>query len=121
MNNKVLGNTFERLFVEKLKDNGFWAHFIEPNRSGAQPFDVIAIRDGQTYVFDCKTSMKDSIGMNRLQLNQEFAFEKIQQAGCWHTYLAVLHEGRVYCVHYNQLKYGSVKLNENLLFEQVIR
>ena len=46
MNNKDIGNQFEREICEILAKNGWWVHFISPNKSGAQPVDIIAVRDG---------------------------------------------------------------------------
>ena len=121
MNNKQLGTSFEKQFVQLLKENGFWAHFIEPNQSGAQPFDVIAIKDGIPYAFDCKTCIRDYFSIKRLEINQMTAFNKVMHCGCMNTYVAVLHNDKIHLVKYNDLlKMGSVDLNESNLFEQII-
>lgn len=121
MNNKQLGTSFEEQFVNMLGAKGFWAHFIEPNKSGAQPFDVIAIRDGVPYVFDCKTCIRDYINLRRLETNQELALQKVIHCGCTNAYIAVLHNDKVYLVKYKDIvKFGSVDLDESHLFEQII-
>lgn len=121
INNKELGNDFEKEFLQELGKLGFWAHFIEPNKQGAQPFDIIAIRHGEPYAFDCKTCIRSVFGIKRLEINQMTAFNKIINHGCRNVYLAVLHDNRVHLVKYEDLlKYGSVDLNESNLLEQII-
>lgn len=122
ISNKKVGNMFERDFVKMLGEKGFWAHFIEPNKQGAQPFDVIAIKNGEPWVFDCKTCVNGSLSYNRLEINQISAFDKVMQHGCKHVYLAVLHGDRVHLVSYVDLTiYGRVSFDEDNVFEQVIR
>ena len=77
MNNKKLGTKFEQLFCNWLAENGWWAHFLAPNTSGAQPFDVIAIRGNQVYAIDCKTCESDRFSFDRIQENQYLAFKSI--------------------------------------------
>ena len=52
-NNKKLGNDFESRFCEILYSEGFWVHNLAQNSAG-QPADVIAARNGKTYLIDCK-------------------------------------------------------------------
>ena len=121
MNNKVLGNSFEMEFVNLLGENGFWAHFIEPNKSGAQPFDVIAYKDGKMWVFDCKTCANNRITWGRLQTNQILALNKVMDLGCQNTYIAVKHNDEIHLVHYKVLEMlRSVKLDGTNLFKQII-
>ena len=47
MNNKKIGTQFEQEFCNLLAQHGYWVHFITPDRTGSQPFDVIAVRDGK--------------------------------------------------------------------------
>ena len=44
---------FEREFAGKLAKNRFWVHRFQDNKNG-QPCDVIAARNGKTYLFDQK-------------------------------------------------------------------
>lgn len=121
VSNKRLGIEFEKEFVKMLARQGFWAHFLEPNKSGAQPFDIIAVKDGKAWAFDCKTSVKKLFSISRLEVNQMYAFNKLAYCGCRNTYAAVLHNDEVYLVSYEELcKHGSVELNENHLFQQII-
>ena len=56
MNNKRRGTEFERQMCDILAKKGYWVHFIVPDARGAQPFDIIACRDGRPVAIDCKTS-----------------------------------------------------------------
>ena len=47
MNNKKHGTDFEKRVVAKLAKAGdVWVHFLSPDERGAQPFDIIAVKDG---------------------------------------------------------------------------
>ena len=100
MNNKKLGNAFEREMVQLLSDEGFWVHFIEPNRSGAQPFDIIAVKDGIPVVGDCKTSSKKTISISRLEDNQIMAFDKWISCGNEMAFIFVKYDDKIYAIPY---------------------
>ena len=53
MSNKKLGNSFEAELCEILSQHGFWAHNLAQNAAG-QPADVIAVKDGEAFLIDCK-------------------------------------------------------------------
>ena len=112
-NNKQIGAKFEQEFVEILAKEGFWAHFLSPSPTGAQPFDVIAMKDGCAYCFDCKTSVKPIFPLSRLEDNQILAFDKWLQCGGREPMVAVKYDNKVYLVSYTQLKLeGSVDLRK---------
>lgn len=101
-----------------LAEKGFWAHFVEPNKSGAQPFDVIAYKDGEMWAIDCKTCANNRITWGRLQINQILAFRKVIELGCTHTFVAVKHNDNIHLVHYLELEQKrSVKLDGSNLFK----
>lgn len=104
MNNKRLGTQFEREFCDLLAGKGYWVHFITPAANGAQPFDVIAVKGGEAYVYDCKTSVKRKFSIRRLEYNQIFAFERWIKAGNKIPRIAVKYNDRIYIVHYTILK-----------------
>lgn len=104
MNNKRLGTAFEKECLELLKVYGWWAHFISPNERGAQPFDIIAVKNGQALVFDCKTSNKKMFNINRLEENQKFAFQKWIEAGNSMPIILVKFKNEIYRVDYDLLK-----------------
>lgn len=99
-NVKKIGTDFEREFCKALADNGFWVHFITPDRTGSQPFDIIAVRYGIAYVFDCKTCEASTFTVKRLEDNQIMAFDKWLECGNENAYIAIKHKGNVYLVPY---------------------
>lgn len=121
ISNKKLGSYFEQEFCEFLSKKGFWAHFINPNRNGSQPFDVIAVKDGIAYAFDCKTCVRETFSIARVEENQALAMKKWSRCGNKNAYFAVLHNEEIYLVTYKELiNNGSVQLDENHLFQQVV-
>lgn len=113
MNNKTLGTLFEREICEILANNGYWVHFLSPDHRGAQPFDIIAVKDGIALAADCKTCESATFSINRLEDNQKFAFEKWMACGNLNPVLFVKHDEKIYLVTYLELKScGRVKLDE---------
>ena len=113
VNNKEIGNEFEKEFCELLKQEGYWVHFITPDKRGAQPFDVIAIKNNFPYAFDCKTSVSKWFSMRRLEDNQIMAFDKWARCGNSHSFIAIKFKDRVYCIPYIVLlKEGKVDLED---------
>ena len=113
MNNKRLGMSFEKEFVEKLAARGYWVHFIVPDSRGAQPFDVIAVKDGVAHAIDCKTCTSNTFSISRLEDNQISAFEKWLSCKNTDPIIAVKHDGRIYTILYSELKAkGKIKLEE---------
>lgn len=114
MNNKKWGNKWEKEFCDILTAQGFWVHFIQPDQRGAQPFDVIAVKGGEAYAYDCKTCAADVFTMDRLEDNQVMAFEKWVRCGNTNPNIAVLHNDKIYLIGYAQLKnFGRIKLNDD--------
>lgn len=113
MNNKKLGTDFERKLCGMLAEDGYWVHFLSPDARGAQPFDVIAVKNGEAVAIDCKTCKDHIFRISRLEDNQVMAFEKWLACGNDEVYLAVLHENNVYFVDYTDLKaQGKINLME---------
>ena len=114
MNNKVWGTQWEKEFCDLLARQGFWVHFISPDNRGAQPFDVIAVKGGEAYAYDCKTCADDWFAITRLEDNQVMAFEKWIRCGNNNPNIAVLHKDKIYLIGYAQLKsFGRVRLNDD--------
>lgn len=104
MNNKKIGSDFENEFCELLNEKGFWVHFITPDKKGAQPFDVVAVKNNIPYAFDCKTSALKFFRISRLEDNQIMAFEKWMSAGNSTPFIAVKYNGGVYLIPYDDFK-----------------
>lgn len=79
-NNKSLGNSFEAEFCEILFENGFWTHNLAQNASG-QPADVIAARNGKTYLIDCKVCSNRGFALSRMEENQDLSMELWKDTG----------------------------------------
>lgn len=102
--NQALGHEFEREFCAELARHGYWVHFLTPDARGAQPFDVIAVKDGRAYAIDCKTCVRQSFSLTRLEDNQVLAFERWLKCGNGDPKIAVKHRGKIYIVGYSYLK-----------------
>lgn len=119
MNNKKLGNNFEREFVELLASKGYWVHFMTPDKNGKQPCDIIACKDGTPFLIDCKTSAKKVFPFSRLEDNQVCAFEKFGSTGNSKRFVAIKFEDKIYFVHYLLLKnLKKVELTDEFLFKE---
>lgn len=68
--NKRDGNNFESFFCTLLFSNGFWAHNLAQNQTG-QPADVLAARNGKSYLIDCKVCGKNGFSFSRIEENQD--------------------------------------------------
>lgn len=104
MNNKKLGTAFENRMCSLLQSEGWWVHFIEPKQSGAQPFDIVAVKNGRAIAIDCKTCASNKLPLSRLEDNQIYAFEKWIRCGNEMPYVAVEHKSDVYMIPYNYLR-----------------
>ena len=119
-NNKQIGARFEHEFVEILAKEGFWAHFLAPSPTGAQPFDVIAMKDGYAFCFDCKTSVKHIFPLSRLEDNQILAFDKWLKCGGHTPCVAVKYDNKIYLIEYIRLQRdGSVDLRKAEAWKEV--
>lgn len=114
MNNKAWGTQWEQEFCNLLAAQGFWVHFISPAPDGSQPFDVIAVKAGEAYAYDCKTCAANWFSIDRLEDNQVMAFEKWLRCGNRMPEVAILHNDKIYLVSYAHLKgFGRVRLNDD--------
>ncbi len=118
MNNKEIGSNFEKEVCSVLCYRRFWAHFIVPDRTGAQPFDIIAVKNGKAYAIDCKTCVLNKFSIGRLEENQKSAFDRWLYCGNSIPLIAVQHNGEIKWVEYKALKVlGAVPLDEDRISE----
>ena len=111
MNNKKLGTAFEQRVCDDLAAKGYWVHFIVPDVRGAQPFDIIAAKDGIPLACDCKTCVAGRFHINRLEDNQIMAFELWLRCGNPDPVIAVEHLDEIHYLSYSELKeQRSIKL-----------
>lgn len=75
MNNKQIGNSFEKQFCDILSHHGFWCHRMQDKANG-QPFDVIASKNNLSAVIDCKACTNNIFQLRRMEQNQIYAMRK---------------------------------------------
>lgn len=115
--NKALGTSFEKEFCAVLAEKGFWVHFCTPAPNGSQPCDVIAVKDGNAYLIDCKTCKDKRFRFSRLEDNQVYAFRKWGRCGNLNRYVAVKHEDNIYLIPFEIVEEKqTVELKDEYLF-----
>ncbi len=97
MTNKKLGNDFESAFCEILFEHGFWAHNMAQNQDG-QPADVIAARNGKTYLIDCKVCSNRGFALSRFEENQDSSMRLWRLCGNGVGWFAMLLPGDTVCM-----------------------
>lgn len=103
-NVKKIGHEFEQDMVKEFARQGYWAHFISPDNSGKQPFDIIVAKDGLAYAIDCKTCVDHVFRIGRLEENQKKAFEFWLARGNTDPFVLVKHKEIVYKISYKYLR-----------------
>lgn len=102
--NKKIGNDFESQFCEILFDNGFWAHNLAQNSEG-QPADVIAARNGKTYLIDCKVCSNRGFALSRVEENQDLSMSLWESCGNGTGWFSLLLPGdRIYMISHGIVK-----------------
>ena len=97
MNNKVLGNSFEKEYAKILRERGYWVTFLTPKKNiGSQPCDLIAIKDDEPILIDCKTCKTHLFPINRIEENQRQAFKRYSKCGNTKFILAIKYNNRIY-------------------------
>lgn len=97
MSNKKLGNSFETELCEILAKEGFWAHNMAQNSSG-QPADVIAVKDGEAFLIDCKVCSQGKFQYSRIEENQDLSMELWRECGNGVGWFALKFETGTYMV-----------------------
>lgn len=100
----MTGYKFESELCELLKAEGFWALNIPKDKRGAQPFDVIAMKDKYVFVTDCKVCGKHLFPLERVEDNQWLAFETISKRTSANAGLTLYFRGDIYWVSYKEAK-----------------
>lgn len=111
--NKKLGTDFEKAVCKRFQEKGYWVHFLSPDHRGAQPFDIIAVKDGFAFAIECKT-LSDSqkyFNISRIEENQKMAFEKWISCGNGMPMIAVWHKDKFTMISWDDLKQeGKIKV-----------
>lgn len=103
MNNKKMGNRFEAELCELLAAEGFWAHNLAQNSAG-QPADVIAVKDTEAYLIDCKVCSQGKFPFSRIEDNQETAMELWKDCGNGNGWFALKFDDDIYMVDMGSMR-----------------
>ena len=105
VSNKKTGTDFEREFAELLAEEWFWVHMFQDNKNG-QPCDIVAARNGITYLFDCKNCEKDYFLLSRMEENQYNAMYLFELTGNEKGKFALRFSNQnVYLIDYDIIKH----------------
>lgn len=97
MNNKKLGNNFEKEMAEILRKKGYWVTFLSPKQNvGSQPCDLVAIKDNKPMLIDCKTCKTHLFPISRIEENQRQAFRRYTKCGNTKFILAIEYNNKIY-------------------------
>lgn len=97
MSNKKLGNSFESELCEILAAEGFWAHNLTQNSAG-QPADVIAVKNGEAFLIDCKVCSQGKFQYSRIEENQDLSMELWHDCGNGYGLFALKFDTAIYMV-----------------------
>ena len=103
MTNKKIGNDFESDFCEILFNEGFWTHNLAQNANG-QPADVIAARNGKTYLIDCKVCSNQGFALSRIEENQDLSMELWKDTGNGDGWFALKVEEEIVMIPHFSIK-----------------
>ena len=96
--NRKVGNDFESDLCEIFAEHGFWVHNFAQKIAG-QPADVIAVRNRQSYLIDCKVcSTNKGFDLNRMEDNQDLSMTLWKECGNGEGWFAVRLMEQVYMI-----------------------
>lgn len=109
-NNKKLGSKFEKDFADFLANQGYWIHYIEgAAHTGSQPCDLIAIKNNNPMLIDCKTlnNKNGLFPLNRIEENQRLCYKRWKECGNQDYYLVILWNNNVYFVSLDDIDFSK--------------
>ena len=109
--NKALGTAFEEAFAEELYNRGFWVHLLRQTEAG-QPADLIAARNGKTFLIDAKVCSGGKFPLSRIEENQKLAMTEFLARGNEAGWFALLLDGETYMLPLSfMMRYPTPYLN----------
>lgn len=112
MNNKCLGNSFEKEYAEILRSKGYWVTFLTPKQNvGSQPCDLIAIKDNKPLLIDCKTCKTHLFPISRIEENQRQAFKRYSKCGNTDFILAIKYNDKIYEINLNDIDFTQKSMD----------
>lgn len=107
--NKQVGNRFESKFCELMFDEGFWVHNMAMNQAG-QPADVIAVKNNQAFLIDCKVCERNTFPLSRIEENQHLSMELWKESGNGEGWFALKVNDSIYMLpHYTLITLAKEK------------
>lgn len=103
--------------------NGFWALRIPRNERGAQPFDILAIKDDKVYAVDCKVCARKTFSLDRIEDNQWIAMEIMAMQTNAIVGFLVYHNNQIFFLSYfdaiwaRKRGLASIDLDGSRIFE----
>ena len=89
VNNRKLGNRFEKDLAKQLANLGFWVHLLKQNVDG-QPADIIAVKDNRAVLIDAKVCSGGKFRTDRIESNQEASMQVWRRNGNQEWWFACL-------------------------------
>lgn len=115
MNNKVLGNNFEKEMAEILSKKGWWVTLLTPNQhTGAQPADLIAVKNNTGILIDCKVCSTHLFPIKRIEQNQWSASDKFLKCGNDEYYIAIKYKENIYMIPIETINKKEKNIDLNL-------
>lgn len=99
----MTGTQFERWLCRVFKLKGWWALNISKDARGAQPFDVIAIKDDLFFAIDCKVCGSNKFQLRRVEDNQWLSFQTVSERTSGIACIMIWYDGQVYFYSYYEL------------------
>ena len=105
--NRALGNSFESELCDRLYTYGFWTHNMAQNKAG-QPADVIAARNGKSYLIDAKVCSSKGFDLRRVEENQDLAMALWKECGNGEGWFALKVGEEIYMIpHFTIIAYKN--------------
>ena len=112
MNNKRLGNNFEFEYAKLLSEKGFWVAYQTPRQHvGSQPCDLIAIKDDNPILIDCKTCNSHLFPIKRIEENQRQAYKKYKECGNINFILAIKYENKIFEINLDTIDFTQKNID----------
>ena len=112
MNNKILGNRFEKEYAEMLSKRGYWVTFLTPKQNiGSQPCDLIAIKNNKPILVDCKTCDTHLFPISRIEENQRQAYKRYMKCGNTKFILAIKYNNRIYEIDMRKIDFSQKSID----------
>ncbi len=101
--NRALGNSFESELCDRLFEFGFWVHNLAQNKAG-QPADILAARNGKSYLIDAKVCSSKGFDLKRVEENQDLAMTLWKERGNGDGWFALKVKDEVYMIPHFTIK-----------------